>query len=46
MTTCNSCSCYKGLRFGIQMAFQSIVDITKRTVYAQEALVCMSARVT
>lgn len=39
MTTCNSCSCYKGLGFGIQMAFQPIVDITKRTVYAQEALV-------
>ena len=39
MATCSTCSCYKGLGFNIQMAFQPIINTTTQTIYAHEALV-------
>lgn len=39
MSACGTCKCYKKLDFGIRMAYQPIVDISNRTVFAFEALV-------
>lgn len=39
MSVCPSCDCRKPLGFGIKMAFQPIVDISKKSVFAHEALV-------
>lgn len=39
MSACPTCNCRKPLGFGIKMAFQPIVDISDKTVFAQEALV-------
>lgn len=36
---CSRCRDKEGLEFGIQMAFQPIVDLSTRSVYAYEALV-------
>lgn len=39
MSVCPSCDCRKPLGFGIKMAFQPIVDISRKSVFAHEALV-------
>ncbi|AAV81343.1 EAL domain-containing protein [Idiomarina loihiensis] len=39
MSVCPSCDCRKPLGFGIKMAFQPIVDISDKSVFAHEALV-------
>ncbi|MGM0631403.1 MAG: EAL domain-containing protein [Pseudomonadota bacterium] len=39
MSACPTCNCRKPLGFGIKMAFQPIVDISSKTVFAYEALV-------
>ncbi|MDV6328001.1 EAL domain-containing protein [Idiomarina sp. Sol25] len=39
MSVCPSCNCRKPLGFGIKMAFQPIVDISRKNVFAHEALV-------
>ena len=39
MSVCPSCDCRKHLGFGIKMAFQPIVDISRKSVFAHEALV-------
>jgi len=39
MSVCPTCDCRKPLGFGIKMAFQPIVDISKKNVFAHEALV-------
>lgn len=39
MSVCDSCQCYRPMGFDIRMAFQPIVDVVSRQVYAHEALV-------
>lgn len=39
MSVCEQCNCYKGMGFKIKMAFQPIVQVQKKEVYAYEALV-------
>jgi EAL domain-containing protein (putative c-di-GMP-specific phosphodiesterase class I) len=39
MSACPTCNCRKPLGFGIKMAFQPILDISSKTVFAYEALV-------
>lgn len=39
MPACNMCTCKEPLGFAVKMAFQPIVDISKRQVFAYEALV-------
>ncbi|RUO65995.1 EAL domain, c-di-GMP-specific phosphodiesterase class I (or its enzymatically inactive variant) [Pseudidiomarina planktonica] len=39
MPACNTCSCREPLGFGVKMAFQPIVDIANREVFAYESLV-------
>lgn len=39
MSVCNQCNCYQSTGFDIKMAFQPIVRVQTREVYAYEALV-------
>lgn len=39
MPVCNTCSCHRPLGFKVKMAFQPIVNITTKEVFAYEALV-------
>ncbi|RUO80341.1 diguanylate phosphodiesterase [Idiomarina tyrosinivorans] len=39
MSACPSCDCQTGLDFGVKMAFQPIVDVARKEVFAFEALV-------
>lgn len=39
MSACPTCNCRQPLGFGIKMAFQPIVDISSKSVFAYEALV-------
>ncbi len=43
MSVCNQCNCYRSTGFDIKMAFQPIVQVQTREVYAYEALVRGSA---
>ncbi|MCC5855702.1 MAG: EAL domain-containing protein [Idiomarina sp.] len=39
MSACGQCGCYRKLDFGIRMAYQPIVDIENKNIFAYEALV-------